>query len=408
MSFQFFSMYYTLCLKELPFEQLEKQIIYVEGQYNEAVNEYLSQNYDRIRRYFAFMGYDFCYMPKLAEELASIESIGYNAPYLKEKLQISELASNYLLNFMVHPENKEKVPPSLVHYKSDEEEQDKNGKSIITHLYSGISITEDTDYRKTSDLSNVLLNLITRPKIRFSKVGPAEEIDSDILFRDGDKQDNFSLKEEDDDEKVLADELFDEESKQVIVEIKERLTYLEKKGIKRYMLDKYLNETEKLSRLQITTDYRILLPDYKKEIEMGPLPKAVFLLFLKHPEGIMFSFLPDFRDELIEIYRAIKGSYFNIENAQKSIEDVTNPLSNSINEKCSRVREAFVKEFEDHLAKNYYIDGKRGEPKKISLPLNLVEWNVEPPKPKGLERKENETPKEYLKRLWDSMYIDSF
>jgi hypothetical protein len=53
---------------------------------------------------------------------------------------------------------------------------------------------------------------------------------------------------------------------------------------------------------------------------------------------------------------------------------VTNPLSNSINEKCARIREAFVGQFDEHFAKNYYIDGKRGEPKKISLPRELVKW----------------------------------
>ena len=107
---------------------------------------------------------------------------------------------------------------------------------------------------------------------------------------------------------------------------------------------------------------------------MTPLPKAVFLLYLKHPEGIMFSYLPDFREELMDIYKKIKGPFFNESSAKKSIEDVTDPLSNSINEKCSRIREAFVSKFDEHLAKYYYIDGKRGEPKKIALPRMLVKW----------------------------------
>lgn len=55
-----------------------------------------------------------------------------------------------------------------------------------------------------------------------------------------------------------------------------------------------------------------------------------------------------------------------------SIEDVTNPLLNSINEKCARIRGAFVGQFDDHMARHYYIDGLRGEAKKIDLPRNLV------------------------------------
>ena len=60
--------------------------------------------------------------------------------------------------------------------------------------------------------------------------------------------------------------------------------------------------------------------------------------------------------------------------ALQSIEDVTNPLLNSINEKCARIRAAFIGEFDDYMAKYYYIDGKRGEAKKISLPCDLVVW----------------------------------
>ncbi len=60
--------------------------------------------------------------------------------------------------------------------------------------------------------------------------------------------------------------------------------------------------------------------------------------------------------------------------ALQSIEDVTNPLLNSINEKCARIRRAFVGQFDKHLASHYYIDGLRGEAKRIALPRDLVVW----------------------------------
>ena len=106
---------------------------------------------------------------------------------------------------------------------------------------------------------------------------------------------------------------------------------------------------------------------------MEPLVKAVYLLFLKHPEGIMFKCLPDYRKELTEIYVKLKP-YGLSDRVVQSIEDVTNPLLNSINEKCARIRGAFVGQFDNHLAKHYYIDGNRGEVKKIALPRDLVVW----------------------------------
>ena len=135
-----------------------------------------------------------------------------------------------------------------------------------------------------------------------------------------------------------------------------------------------LKNQVKLSKLTITKDYAIILSDYdNKEVKMEPLVKAVYLLFLKHPEGIAFKQLPDYRQELIDIYNDLRPLGLNKRSLQ-SIEDVTNPLLNSINEKCARIRAAFVDKFDEHLAKNYFITGERGEAKKIILPQDLVVW----------------------------------
>ena len=63
------------------------------------------------------------------------------------------------------------------------------------------------------------------------------------------------------------------------------------------------------------------------------------------------------------------------ENVLATIERVTDPFNNDINVHCSRIKAAFTLKFENALASNYYIYGKRGEPKRISLPRNLVEWS---------------------------------
>ena len=116
-----------------------------------------------------------------------------------------------------------------------------------------------------------------------------------------------------------------------------------------------------------------MLPDYNNmEIKMEPLVKAVYLLFLNHPEGILFK-LPEYREELTQIYDKVK-CYGLTDRSLQSIEDVTNPLLNSINEKCARIRGAFVGQFDDRMARYYYIDGLRGKAKKIALPRELIVW----------------------------------
>ena len=60
--------------------------------------------------------------------------------------------------------------------------------------------------------------------------------------------------------------------------------------------------------------------------------------------------------------------------ALQSIEDVTNPLLNSINEKCSRIRAAFINLVDESLLSNYIVAGKSGDVKKVALSRHLVVW----------------------------------
>ena len=129
----------------------------------------------------------------------------------------------------------------------------------------------------------------------------------------------------------------------------------------------------KLSRLTIGKDCTITLSDYQQEVKMEPIVKAIYLLFLNHPEGIAFKYLPDYRKELADIYQKIKPYGLN-ERAIRSIEDATNPLLNSINEKCSRIRATFQLVAPPTLLDQYSITGKSGEAKKIILPRDLVIW----------------------------------
>ena len=171
-----------------------------------------------------------------------------------------------------------------------------------------------------------------------------------------------------------ADDLFTQEAYQLSQEIIERVEKLRKIGVNELIISSLLTSEVKLSRLCITEDYRILLPDYNdKEIVMGPLPKAVFLLFLRHPEGIMFKLMSEWKNELLGLYCRCSRRQPD-EEMRQSVEKLTDPLSNSLNEKCSRIREAFLREMDDSIASHYYITGDRATPKRIQLDRELVEW----------------------------------
>lgn len=134
-----------------------------------------------------------------------------------------------------------------------------------------------------------------------------------------------------------------------------------------------LHSEQPLFQLTISRDYQVFLGEKRIEVHIEPLVKAVYLLFLKHPEGIVFKNLPDYRKELTYLYDNVRPWGLTNRTLQ-SIEDVTNPTLNSINEKCARIKKAFLGVMEGDMAKHYYIKGTRGEPKGIDLPRDLVVW----------------------------------
>lgn len=110
----------------------------------------------------------------------------------------------------------------------------------------------------------------------------------------------------------------------------------------------------KLSRLLITKDYRFILEDYnRQEVELQPVHKAVYLLFLAHPEGIEFKRLSDYREEITRYYMAT-AKMMDKEKIIEGVDHLVNPLDNAINEKCSRIKKVFLDMMDEYTA-SYYI-----------------------------------------------------
>ena len=109
----------------------------------------------------------------------------------------------------------------------------------------------------------------------------------------------------------------------------------------------------KLSKLVITEDYRFVLADYNQEVELQPVHKAVYLLFLAHPEGIEFKKLSEYREELTGYYMAT-AKMMDKEKIIEGVDHLVNPLDNAINEKCSRIKKAFLELMDEYRA-SYYI-----------------------------------------------------
>ena len=159
----------------------------------------------------------------------------------------------------------------------------------------------------------------------------------------------------------------------LIEEVKHNIHKLKEYGLSEQDIASLLRSEQPLLQLTVSRNYRIYLGEKRVEVCMEPLVKAVYLLFLKHPEGIVFKNLPDYRKELTYLYDKVRP-WGLTERTLQSIEDVTNPTLNSINEKCARIKKVFLSLMDSSVAEQYYIKGTRGEPKGIALPRNLVTW----------------------------------
>ena len=136
-----------------------------------------------------------------------------------------------------------------------------------------------------------------------------------------------------------------------------------------------------LSRLVITADYRFMLVDYHVEVELQPVHKAVYLLFLAHPEGLEFKRLADYREELKGYYMQT-AKLLDKEKIEEGVKHLVDPLDNAINEKCSRIKKVFLELMDEYRASYYFISSHTQKHiagriwyerlKVITLPRELV------------------------------------
>lgn len=130
---------------------------------------------------------------------------------------------------------------------------------------------------------------------------------------------------------------------------------------------------QQLSPLMIDSDLRLRLTDYgNAEIRLHPLSKALYILFLLHPEGIELRRIDEHCQELENIYNIIMPVR-DEEATVRIIDNVINPLTGTLNQNLARIKRFFrTVIIDDTVARHYYIAGRRGEAYGISLPRQLV------------------------------------
>ena len=265
------------------------------------------------------MGINFVYLPSLFKTLQNEEVQSYKKPWKSDiPNKVMTVGNDYMFRFLIHPEDKERMKHGLFFCQS-EICSDHYVKTYLCNYYNLVSPSEKDWNEQLEELRQRLYNEACWLKSGFN-----------CTMKDtaGDDPDDYA------DNQFNTQKEWRENVDDLMDEIRERVEKLRQRGVAEHLLMELIHPQKKLSKMVITKEYRIFLTDYQNmEIKMGPLVKAVYLLFLNHPEGLMFKHLPDYREELTQIYLKLKPIGMT-DRIRQSIEDVTNPLLNSINEKC--------------------------------------------------------------------------
>ena len=369
--------------------------------------EYVDANYEFIVSHFKKKGLEFVFLPRATRDLNIPELYKYFRPDADEKDIISYqkgFLPEDLLDYMIEGcPDIYNMPFGLLRYTGFRNETgyifnytpvfcEEQWLAPFTNRKSDMNLFSQLDLNMYNQLDYYLrynagssyvdptehLYLADKMCCSFSCTSPSRisEADSPSASLEEDYAEfedwGFSAKKNKD--ICIADENFSTEVIGLLNEFQRLAVELRKRGVWELVINRMFQPTQMLSRMVIRNN-RIFLPDYNNlEIKMTPMMKAVYFLFLRHPEGIVFKELPDYRDELRMIYASV-CRFDDKEKIEQSVTDVTDPMKNSINENTSRIKKAFVELFDENLAKNYFIVGEKGEAKKITLPRDLITWD---------------------------------
>lgn len=396
-----------ITFKNLPFTPLARQVIYIESAFDAKLNTFIMEHYDELRLHFLRLGKEFYYLPLLTRDSSIEQKVLYSAPYLSSKVLAStQVKSSALLKFATDIKVDDVRPALIFNAVYDRKEQKSTFcieplgevdsvsdfvKPITREILKGMACEEGAKFstRPIQPSVNAMhaeealevgacpcTPAPAKPMRMLGMTSSKERYSRKKKFTDSIM---YSLAEEDADGYPTLNEIEEEEmslmeTQRILRELKANVQRLRLEGVSLMAIHEFIDRQETLSPMVITEDYRIFLPAYNNmEIEMGALPKALYFLFLRYPEGIVCKHMQDYYSELLSIYRQLRPKTDEAR-LNLTITKVVNPLGNALNENIARIRKAFVEKFDEHLAANYIITGERSQQYSIPLDRNLITW----------------------------------
>lgn len=131
--------------------------------------------------------------------------------------------------------------------------------------------------------------------------------------------------------------------------------------------------------LLIDENYNFYIPQLGNvELKLTPLYKAIYILFIKNPEGIRLKDLDDHKSQLMKIYKemeppVLKNKENGLTTFEKTIKELTHPTDGTFSINKSKINKIIKDQLGDHLSKSFQISGKPGSPFRINLSRELID-----------------------------------
>jgi hypothetical protein len=355
-------------------------VIYFEKELDIPFNLYIRNNFDLIEDQFATLGLKFIYLPFLTQSIADINTIlEYYLPSLKYIQVQDKLLSDY----------KEKIIGQMTKYAAS---------GIRSIILKEEFVPDSMDYSGVLALVNYQ-GSTNSGLLCFDPMSCV--IGESDIFRNNEQNKDYALYFNDviaylkqlreDNYRAFSPPLpvgdyteqLDESAKEVINTIEAKLSELKDSGQLLFLIPILKDLLEKqsqsinlnsISRLEVNYHNRILLPYFKKEVELSYLTKAVYFLFLKHPKGINLKELGNYQKELLSIYTSVSNQ-LDYDKMVKSVEDVVNLETKAIYTHLSRIKSAYYKIMDESFAKYYIVSGYGEEDRKVLFDTTSIVWD---------------------------------
>ena len=352
-------------------------VIYFEKEQNKELSLYIRKNYTELKTKFASIELNFIYFPLLINSVDSIDKVlEYYFPQL----------NYYQIPEKVSEKYKEKMLGQLFTNFHDEIKLFSENEDCILSQFNPEELLNLIDYKGSIKSGLLFFNM------RHGAIGV-----SDFFYSNSNHNYNlffedvlFYLKPEECDYMLgsflPAEELteqLDDDTKELVKDIENKLAELKDNGQLLFLIpilkDLLNKQSEKIdfksiSKMEITYQNKILLPYFKKEVELSHLTKSIYFLFLKHPEGINLKELINHKKELLTIYTSVSNQ-LDYDKMTKSIDDVINLETKAIYTHLSRIKSAFYKIMDASFAQYYIVSGSGEQDRKVLFNTSDIAWN---------------------------------